>query len=502
MMSKPIKFVIQADPMHSWKSWGHSQYPSIADVIAELGDNSIQAKTGINGVHFDITVDENKQRWLTVEDGGQWPTITIDVARLCFGYGTIEGRKEGLNEHNCGLKNSLAYLDRTNNRWFIQIRQGKDVWQLKAPYNMNMELTNGNKYIGKLDIQNSTFIRVPIDDTQFKTLYERSVNSKPNDELLLDRLRLYLETTWMMRKDIIDKKVPIFFNGKQILPYSFLAEDGTEVYKHDANKVTLGDSIVTLEVQRILLHPNYRKDHPIFKRSLEHAGVFIFKNGRLINKTPLFKEIYGKVRDGHYSGKIAIVNVTGESSDSLETTTTKNEFSSHDPKLEQLYAAIRECCKLDNVKTPQSIDVPIVERELVRRLAELMMKTNEKRIAKGIYEIRQERVQALHSNGISLVTKEKPDMLEIDKSEKTIRIWEAKRVSLSVDNLRQLFFYYRNIKNHCPEFSDYDIECILIIASSTEPTQQYDDELLMLQTVMPGFNPTIRRFSEFGIHPS
>jgi hypothetical protein len=93
-------------------------------------------------------------------------------------------------------------------------------------------------------------------------------------------------------------------------------------------------------------------------------------------------------------------------------------------------------------------------------------------------------------------------MLEIDKSEKTIRIWEAKRVSLSVDNLRQLFFYYRNIKNHCPEFSDYDIECILIIASSTEPTQQYDDELLMLQTVMPGFNPTIRRFSEFGIHPS
>ena len=501
-MSEPIKFVIHADPMHSWKSWGHSQYPSIADVIAELGDNSIQAKTGMNGVHFNIMVDEKKQRWLTVEDGGVWAPITANVAQMCFGYGTIDGKKEGLNEHNCGLKNSLAYLDTKNSRWFIQIRQGKNVWQLKAPYNMNMELTNGNKYMGKLNVENSTFIRVPIDDTQFKTLYERSVNSKPNDELLLDRLRLYLETTWMMRKDIIEKKVPIFFNDKQIQPYSFLNEDGAEVNKHDVKKVTLGNSTINLEVQRILLNTNFRKDHPIFKRSLEHAGVFIFKNGRLINKQPLFKEIYGKVRDGHYSGKIAIVNITGESSDTLETTTTKNEFSSHDPKLDQLYSAIKENCNLEAVKTPQDIDVIIVERELVRRLAELFVNTNEKRVAKGNYEIRQDRIQSLHSNGVSLFTKEKPDMLEIDKIEKTITIWEAKRETLSVDDIRQLFFYYRNIKYFCPEFCDYNIECNLITAISIEPSQQYNDELFMLQRLIPDFKPTIKCFSKYGIHPS
>jgi hypothetical protein len=365
-----------------------------------------------------------------------------------------------------------------------------------------MELTTNDKYMGKLNLPNSTFIRVPIDDTQFKTLYERAVGVKPNEDLLLGRLKLYLATTWMMRKDIIEKKVPIFFNGSQIEPYSFDNEVGVEVHKHDTKKITLGGAPVNLEVRRIVLNYNYQKTHPIFKRSLEHAGVFLFKNGRLINKSPLFKEIYGKVRDGHYNGKIAIINIIGESSSLPETCTTKNEFSSHDPKLEQLYTAIRDCCTLDNVKTPQGIDVPIVERELVRRLAELMVKTREKSVAKGTYEIRQDRVPLLHSDGVSLITKEKPDMLEIDKVEKSIIIWEAKRVSLTVDNLRQLFFYYRDIKYFCLEFSDYIIECNLIVAAPTEPTQQYNDELLMLQKYEPEFNPTIRRFSEFGIHPS
>lgn len=500
-MSEPIKFNIQADPMHSWKSWGHNAYPSIADVISELGDNAIQANTGKNGVHFDITT-ENGQRWLTIEDGGSWKPITVDVARTCFGYGTIGNeKKEGLNEHNCGLKNSLAYLDRSNNRWFIQIRQGNTVWTLKAPYSTNMELITSIPYKGKLNLKNSTYICVPIDDTQFKTLYERSVNGKTNDNLLIDRLRLYLETMWMMRKDIIEKSVPIFFNGKQIEPYSFDNENGTEMHKHDTKPCKSGESIINLEVRRVLLLPNYRKDHPIFKRSLEHAGVFIFKNGRLINKTPLFKEIYGKVRDGHYSGKIAIINVTGDSKALPETCTTKNEFSSHDPKLEQLYESIRSCCTLDNIRTPQDLDVPIVERELVRRLGEIKKKNSEKRIAKGTYEIRQECTEKLHSNEMQLDNKDRIDMLEIDKTEKSIVIWEAKRVTLSVENLRQLFFYYRNIKHFSSEFSGYDIECKLITAGSTQLSQQYNDELLMLQKYEPNFKPIIEQFSSYGIYP-
>jgi hypothetical protein len=501
-MSKPIKFFIQADPMHSWKSWGHNQYPSVADVVSELGDNAIQAGTGKHGVHFDITMVDG-QRWLTIEDGGCWAPITVDVARTCFGYGTIEAekKKEGLNEHNCGLKNSLAYLDRTNKRWLIQIHQVKTTWTLKAPYNTNMELITDIPYQGKLKLNNSTYIRVPIDDTQFKTLYERSVTGKPNDELLIDRLRLYLETMWMMRKDIIEKSVPIYFNGKQVEPYSFENIEGCEMMKNDTKTFKSGESTINLEVRRILLLPSYRKDHPIFKRSLEHAGVFIFKNGRLINKSPLFKEIYGKVRDGHYSGKIAIINITGDSKALPETCTTKNEFSSHDPKLEELYASVRSCCILDNVKTPQDLDVPIVERELVRRLAEIKKKSSEKRIAKGTYEIREERGVQLHSNDVQIVNKEKIDMLEIDKSEKTVVIWEAKRVTLSVENLRQLFFYYRNIKHFSAEFFGYDIESRLITASPSEPTQQYNDELLMLQTHEPDFKPVIERFSSFGIHP-
>ena len=93
-------------------------------------------------------------------------------------------------------------------------------------------------------------------------------------------------------------------------------------------------------------------------------------------------------------------------------------------------------------------------------------------------------------------------MLEIDKIEKTITIWEAKRETLSVDDIRQLFFYYRNIKYFCPEFCDYNIECNLITAISIEPSQQYNDELFMLQRLIPDFKPTIKCFSKYGIHPS
>jgi len=500
-MSEPIKFNIHADPMHSWNSWGHNAYPSVADVVSELGDNAIQANTGKNGVHFNIK-NENGQRQLTIEDGGSWKPITADVARTCFGYGTIGNeKKEGLNEHNCGLKNSLAYLDRKNSRWFLQIRQGTTVWTLKAPYSTNMELLTTIPYKGELNLKNSTYICVPIDDTQFKTLYERSVSTKPNDELLIDRLRLYLETMWMMRKDVIEKSVPLFFNGKQIEPYSFENVNGSELHKKDTKSFPSGDSMINLEIRRVSLLPNYRKDHPIFKRSLEHSGVFIFKNGRLINKTPLFKEIYGKVRDGHYSGKIAIINVTGDAKALPETCTTKNEFSSHDPKLEQLYESIRTCCSLENIKTHQDFDVPIVERELVHRLAEIKKKTSEKRIAKGTYEIREEKGIELHSNNIKLVNKEKIDMLEIDRTEKSLVIWEAKRETFSVENIRQLFFYYRNLKHFSSEFSGYDIECKLITAVSTEPPQQYNDELLMLQHYEPNFKPIIEHFSSYGIYP-
>jgi hypothetical protein len=488
--------------MHSWKSWGNNQYTSIADVIAEIIDNSIQANTGKNGVYIDITT-ENGQRWLTIEDGGRWDPITTDVASRCFGYGTIssEKKKDGLNEHNCGLKNSLAYLDMTNNRWFIQIVQDGTVWTLKAPYKTDMELKTGIPYQGKLNLANSTLIRVPVDDTQFKTLYERTPTGKTNDDKLGERLRLYLATMWMMHTDIINKNVPIYYNGEVVEPYSFDREDGTEVMKYDKTPLVAGNFTFNVEVRRVQLLPQYRKDHPIFKRTIEHAGVFIFKNGRLINKVPEFKQIYGITRDGHYSGKVLIVNVTGDSRALPETCTTKNGFSSHDSKLQALYDCIRTSYSLYGARTADDLEHKIVERELVRRFGEIKKKLAEKRIGKGTYEIREEMTLKLQSDGVPLVNKEKIDLLEIDKTDKCVTIWEAKKTALTVENLRQLFFYYRNIKHYSSEFDGWDIECKFLVTSLGEPSKQYNDELEMLQKYEPGFNPDVEHFSSFGIHP-
>ena len=501
-MSEVISFDIQANPMASWKSWGHNQYPSVADVIAEFVDNALQSKTGKHGVHIRITSDSSGQRWITIEDGGTWAPITAAILQTCFGYGTIgDEKKVGLNEHNCGLKNSLAYLDTTNSRWIIQIRQHGVIWELKAPYDTRMSLTKSTSYLGELTSPNSTFIRVPLDDTQFKTLYERSVTTKANDVLLTERLRMYLASMWMMRREIATKDTPLYFNGEQIVPYSFDNEPEATVLKYDTKKAKLGDYSVELEVRRIYLLPKYPKDHPIFKRSIEHSGAFIFRDGRLINKSPLFKEIYGKVRDGHYCGWMVIVNVAGEPRGLPETCTTKNGFSSQDPKIDQLYALIREICSPDTMTMTRDETAPVVERELVRRLAEIKKRSNERRLKRGVYDVREEVTLDLHTDGIRLGNKDRIDMLEIDTAEKVVTIWEAKRQLDPVPNLRQLSIYYRNIKHFCTEFRGYDIECKLIIPSLRELPSSYTDELVMLQKHEPDFNPVLEDFASYSIYP-
>jgi hypothetical protein len=479
-------------------------YPSVADVAGELGDNSIQSGTGHNGVHYNIFTKDG-QRWMTVEDGGGWERIDATVLRKCFGYGKKRGEKKvGLHEHNCGLKHSIAYLDPENTRWVLQIRQNGIIWELRAPYSHSMTLKKVSSYEGILTSPNSTYIRVPLHDPQFKTLYHRKVNSqKPNDEMLIERLRLYLSTMWMMKPEIIEKKTPIFLNGVQIDPHNFMLEDGVEIKKFDKTMVCLleGKAPITLEVMEVRLHSTYRKDHPMFKRTIEHAGAYIFKNGRFI-KGQIFPEIYGKVRDGHYSGWNLLVNMSGDSEGLPDTYTTKNDFINQDLKIQALYDILQRFQPVSGKM--EKTDTNVCERELMGKFFKLRSKIYKSPIEKNHYEIKEEYTPELSQEDVKITHKARIDMIEIDHRDKIVTIWEGKKCHPTISELRQLSVYDRNIR-YFSEFKTYTIVSkfiVVIDAVSAHNQKEYLDELSMIQSAYPHFAPTIDRFEDYNIGPN
>lgn len=494
-----IQFQIDADPMYSWNAWGNMSYRSVADVVAELIDNSKQA--GAKNVDVNI-FKEGDQRYITIEDDGQWGDINRELLVKCFGYGkgpTI--KKEGLNEHNCGLKHSFAYMDPDNKSWSIQIKKNGVVWELAAPYSHNMTMNSASNYNGKFPCENATIIKIPMGNTQFKTLYyTRSVKSEPNDEMLTDRLRTYLSCFWMMCDNFMKKKFQITLNGNQVEPYDILRDQHVrfagEKGKIPKEKMSLGATDIEVEVWQLSLTSQYRKDHPLFKRNADQSGVFIFKHGRFI-KGPIFPEIYGKCRDYHYAHHVVLVNISGDASGLPATHTTKNDFNNKDPKLEVLYSYINSVAPAiqSSVKETEAIKC---ELEYIRRLAEQKRQNYRRQIEQGKYKVYDQQEFELYNDTQRLQNKDKLDMVEHDKRDNIVIITEGKKDKITPEGLRQLFFYYRNLKHYCPEFKNCEFE-VKFITLDDRTTKAYDDELIMLQKLDPEFNPVIETFAQYNI---
>ena len=476
-------------------------YKSVADVIAELIDNSIQA--GASEIKVNIVEEEDGKRYVTLEDNGSWGSINKDTLIKCFGYGkNSTTAKVGLNEHNCGLKHSLAYMDSSNSRWKLQIKKNGVIWQLAAPYSHTMTFGVVQKYIGTMMCLNSTVIRVPLEDTQFKTLYyQRGSTGKPNSKTLTERLSLYLSATWMMNESIIKKDIKIYLNGKFVEPYDILRDKDVEVSgkgKIAPCKLKLSETSppVDIEIWHLRLTTKYRKDHPLFRRSPDHAGAFIFKHGRYI-KGQIFPEIYNKSRDYHYAGHLVLVNITGESSGLPSTHTTKNDFNNKDSKLDKLYEHIRETTPAIQSDEKQR-EASIGEMELIRRLAIQKTKMNERRIERNEYFLYHEQGFGLFKDGQKLVNLDRCDLVEYDKRDNTVTIIEGKQGPLTADHVRQLYFYYRNLKYFCPDFKDCNFELKFIVTDDTKKPA-YLDELLMIQEVEPEFKVDVELFGDYSI---
>lgn len=506
-MPRSIPFTVRSDPCHTWMAWGNTSYATVADAIGELIDNSLQS--GASECYVDI-LEEDGKRYLTIEDNGTWSKIDDNGATLakCFGYGNDPNVvKVGLNEHNCGLKQVLAYTDPTNTNWCIQIKQNSIIWQLKAPYSNMMtmqEIDDPIKYIGRMSsAKNSTIIQSVISDTQFKTLYlkESTTDKKPHIAKLMDRLTKYLQTMWMMNDRVKNKTFKIFLNEKYIEPLILESVDG--VLKNDpfrvVEKMKLSDETdeMTVETWDFTLGGDYKLDHPLFRKNPAYAGACIFKHGRLV-KARVFEDIYKKLPELHYSGHLILVNITGNAKDLPSTHTTKNDFNNRDKKLEKLYDYIVSV----KPAIPRRLDKERKqnEKELVKSLIESKKKNNERLMKKNLYDIYDEYSLPLSINGSKVATKERIDLFEWNRSAgNLVTIYEAKLDAITSDNLRQLYFYYRNLKYFCPDYTDFEIE-VKFITKNPVATDGYETELMMIQEREPDFKPIIEAYASYSIY--
>lgn len=502
-----IPFTIDADPSFAWNAWGNMSYKSVADVAAEYEDNSFAA--GATQCLINIVEPTPSTRYMTIEDDSVWDVINEQTLVKCFGYGKdTNAKKQGLNEHNCGLKHSLAYMDPDNSRWSIQIKQNGDVWELKAPYSHLMRLVKVDKYGGVINKQNGTFIKVPLDNTQFKTLYyQRSVKGDPNTEKLVERLRLYLSCFWMMNEKFIKREFVTYLNNKVVEPYDILRDKDVKFGKSSDDEreskifqemsLCDGSPKIGVEIIHLELGSGYRKDHPIFRRTPEYSGAFIFKHGRYI-KGQIFPEIYGKSRDYHFAGHLVLVNLTGDSAGLPATHTTKNDFNNKDPKLERLYEFINETTPPTQSKVKDR-ELVKHENQLIDELASQKLTHNRRKKDRGEYESYTHCNLKLYDNEQLLQNKDQYDLVEFDKKESLVTIYEGKKGPVTVDDCRQLFFYYRNLKTYCPDFKGCAFELKFVVIDN-QISKSTTDELYMLKQLEPGFDVDIEQFSDYGIH--
>jgi hypothetical protein len=121
-----------------------------------------------------------------------------------------------------------------------------------------------------------------------------------------------------------------------------------------------------------------------------------------------------------------------------------------------------------------------------------------KAIVKQEYHIKQEAVLSLIVGTDTIQPKDRIDVLEWNTKTKTVCITEGKIDTISPENLRQLFFYYRNLKYFCKQFIDYSIETRFITLND-KITKEFENELIMLKTLDSEFDPEIKLFSSYGI---
>jgi hypothetical protein len=332
-----IPFTVNTTNKGLWRTLANNEYEDSMQPITEIIDNSLAAESTV----IKITVNFETHRG-SIEDNGKGFPITPEELSRCFTYSPDTRVQTNLNEHGCGLKSSLAILDPQDETWRITWKN-KKMYQVSAPYSsISHTAVEINDWPGTILDKTGTFIEFPIKKSQFNVLYSKKTAAM-TDENVIIKLKEELSQYWMKYTPFSSGNVKIYLNDKLVSPFIFPHDDTNYITSiKNYNKILEGGGILDITHYVIVKHiPS-----SWFKCAEISTGVYLFKNGRLIQKITngsLYKKILGTEVHNHYNGNIAIINMTGKQSQLPITVPTKNKFKpSNNPIFDEVISILQK----------------------------------------------------------------------------------------------------------------------------------------------------------------
>jgi hypothetical protein len=444
-----ISFDINTTNKGLWRTLANNEYEDSMQPISEIIDNAIAAKATIIKIHIDFD-----KTYGYIEDNGHgFPTNAEDLSR-CFTYSPDSRVQTDLNEHGCGLKSSLAILDPHDKDWRVTWKTNGKIYQVAAPYSkpkhFAIEISEWN---GTIKDSTGSLIEFPIQKEQLSSLYQKKGTSMSN---VLPKLRDELSHYWMKHPRVMNGTVKLYLNEEHVVPF-IVPHDDTNYVTSVKNFSGTLSSGAKVEGSHYVLAQHIPNSW--FRKSINHNGIYMFKNGRIIQKVnsgSLYKQITGADTNTALNGNIVIVNVSGKPEALPITVPTKNKFKpSHNPLLDELIILLRK-----EIKFEVTCETKKSEEELVKKFETIRTKAFKN--ARGIKHQFLVKEQ-LNFKGDNLNS---PQIDAIEIINDTAIIYEAKRENkVALCHLSQLYSNWilsiDAIKEQYPEVDE--IVPILII---------------------------------------
>lgn len=331
-----ISFNINTTNKGLWRTLANNEYEDSMQPISEIIDNSIAAKSTLIKIMIDF--DKN---YGSIEDNGHGFPTTSDELSRCFTYSPDTRVQTDLNEHGCGLKSSLAILDPHDKDWKITWKVGGNVYKVEAPYAREIHAAvHMQKWPGTIQDQTGSLIEFPIQKSQLSSLYQKKGTSMVN---ILTKLKDELSQYWMKHPRVMSGIVKLYLNDEHVVPF-MVPHDDTNYIKSVKNFSHTLSSGAKVDGSHYVLTQSVPNSW--FRKTINHNGVYMFKNGRIIQKVnggSLYKKLTGVESSQNYNGNIAVVNISGKPEALPITVPTKNKFKpSHNPLLDEVVTLIQK----------------------------------------------------------------------------------------------------------------------------------------------------------------
>jgi hypothetical protein len=485
-----------------WNALSSQDYDHFQPYV-ELIDNAIAAILGTSGhgriyIHFDFTTNVGS---IEHSGGTTFPLDKTELAR-CFTYGGKHATR--LNEHGCGLKSSLAIMDRSNTSWNIYIKHVENgvrkVKRISAPYSSKMNLFEELEWSGTdQTVENGSYITFPIHKERFSDLYQKKTSARMED--LHERIQCHFTHMWMKLEEFIEGKLQMTYNGTPLLPFSF----GTEQLSDYIDKTKNGEFHLStggvVKIQHITLNekassrklPGSYK----FKRAMSANGAYFFKNGRFIesihtddtSRGNLYSAIFGSVPDNHHNGNIVLVSMSGLQDQLPPTVPTKNRFQSHalfDETIELLSKNILKPGK-STTGTEAVLASEYIKREenTIKRLYPHVLFEQEKSFPFPDGKSRTAPIDLVISYN------------------KTRELIEFKRgFRPTKDDIGQLFTNW-SVVRHLPENAEWDLKPTLIYCATKTTDNIIGESIRSMLEILAdvGFHPVLRNMENETLWP-